>query len=363
MIVIGADVHKSTHALAAVDASTGQLIAEREIVAREQGHLEALRWAHNLDGELAWAIEDCRDLSHHLEQALVAAGERVLRVAPKLMGASRRGEREPGKSDQIDARAIARAVLREGIERFPTAFLDRDAAEIRLLCDHRGSLVNERTRLINRLRINLVILDPELEAKVPSRKLDYPGQLQRITRRLRTMPQTARVRIARQQVKRIDVLTREAEELKRELRDLIREHRPELLAETGCGPLCAAILIGQTAGAERFATDALFARVAGVAPIPVSSGRHDRHRLDRGGNRQLNRALHIIAITRGRIDPETRAYLARKEAEGKSRIEAMRCLKRHLARHYHRLLLRPPAAPRSAPVISGTAPAPMRCLT
>ena len=213
------------------------------------------------------------------------------------------GEREPGKSDQIDARAIARAVLREGIERFPAAFLDRDAAEIRLLCDHRDSLVNECTRLINRLRVNLLILDAELEAKVPSRKLDYPGQLQRINRRLRAMPQTARVRIARQQAKRMAELTCEAETLKREPLDLIRGYRPKLLAETGCGPLCAAILIGQTAGAERFASDAHFARVAGVAPIPVSSGRHDRHRLDRGGNRQLNRALHVIAITRGRIDP------------------------------------------------------------
>jgi len=208
-------------------------------------------------------------------------------------------------------------VLREGVERFPAAFLDQDAAEIRLLCDHRDSFVKERTRLINRLRINLVILDPELEVKVPSRKLDYPGQLQRITRRLPAMPQTARVRIAREQVKRIDALTREAEALKRELRDLVRSYRPELLAETGCGPLCAAILVGQTTGAERFASDAHFARAAGVAPIPVSSGRHDRHRLDRGGNRQLNRALHVIAITRGRIDPETRDYLARKEAEGK----------------------------------------------
>jgi transposase len=149
------------------------------------------------------------------------------------MGASRRGEREPGKSDQIDARAIARAVVREGIERFPVAFLDEQAVEIRLLCDHREILVAERTRLINRLRWNLVVLDPELEAKIPSRKLDYPGQLQRITRRLRTMPQTARVRVAREQVKRIAVLTREAEALKRELRDLIRAHRPELLAETG----------------------------------------------------------------------------------------------------------------------------------
>lgn len=151
MIVIGADVHKGTHALAAVDAATRQLLGEREIPAKEQGHLEALRWARALGEELVWAIEDCRDLSHHFEQALIAAGERVLRVAPKLMGVSRRGEREPGKSDQIDARAIARAVLREGIERFPGAFLDDDALEIRLLCDHRDTLVNERTRLINRL--------------------------------------------------------------------------------------------------------------------------------------------------------------------------------------------------------------------
>lgn len=341
MIVIGADVHKSTHALAAVDAATGQLLGEREIPAREEGHVEALRWAHEFDTEVVWAIEDCRDLSHHFEQALIAAGERVLRVAPKLMGVSRRGERESGKSDQIDARAIARAVLRDGMERFPVAFLDEDAVEIRLLCDHRDTLVSERTRLINRLRINLVILDPELEAKIPSRKLDYPGQLQRITRRLRAMPQTARVRIARKQTLRVGELTREAERLKRELRDLIRLQRPELLAEIGCGPLTAAILIGQTAGAERFKSDAHFARLAGVAPIPVSSGRHERHRLDRGGNRQLNRALHVIAIIRGRLDPETRVYLKRKEAEGKSRIEALRCLKRLLARRFFRLLQRP----------------------
>lgn len=176
MIVIGADVHKSTHSLAAVDAATGRLRGEREIASREQGHLGALRWARNLgDEDVVWAIEDCRDLSYHLEQALIAAGERVVRVAPKLMGASRRGEREPGKSDQIDARAIARAVVREGVERFPVAFLDEQAMEIRLLCDYREALVTERTRLINRLRINLVALDPELEAEIPSRKLDYPA--------------------------------------------------------------------------------------------------------------------------------------------------------------------------------------------
>jgi transposase len=351
------DVHKSTHALAAVDAGTGQLLGEREISATEQGHLEALRWAHEFGDETVWAVEDCRNLSHHLEQALIGAGERVVRVPPKLMGASRRGEREPGKSDQIEARAIARAVLRDGVERFPQAFLDPAAAEIRLLCDHRESLVVEKTRLTNRLRINLLVLDPVLEGKVPSRKLDYPGQLRRISGRLRSMPQTARVRIAREQVKRIATLTREAEALKRELRDLIRQHQPELLAETGCGPLCAAILIGQAAGAARFASDAQFARAAGVAPIPVSAGRQHRHRLDRGGNRQLNRALHIIAITRGRIDPATRAYLARKEAEGKSRTEAMCCLTRHLARHFYRQLATPGPHPNAAPG------APRRCVT
>jgi transposase len=177
------------------------------------------------------------------------------------------------------------------------------------------------------------------------------------------MPQTARVRIAREQAKRIGALTREAEQLKRELRDLIRLHRPELLEETGCGPLTAAILIGQTAGAQRFASDARFARMAGVAPIPVASGRQDRHRLDRGGNRQLNRALHIIAITRGRIDPATKAYLQRKEAEGKTRIEAMRCLKRYLARHYHRLLSQPPAPATRHQTITLNAAISVPCLT
>src|SRR5919199_1364047 len=132
MIVIGADAHKRSHMLAAVDAGTGLLVAELEIRANEDGHRRMLRWARGLAGERVWAIEDCRGLTGRLEQALLGAGERVVRVPPKLMGASRRGERQPGKSDEIDARAIARAVLREGIDRFPAAFLDECALEIRL---------------------------------------------------------------------------------------------------------------------------------------------------------------------------------------------------------------------------------------
>jgi len=345
MIVIGADIHKSTHALAAVDGITGVLAGETEIRADEAGHLAGLRWARELGQERVWAIEDCRHLSRRLEQALIAAGERVVRVPPRMMGQSRRGEREPGKSDQIDARAVARAVLREGVERFPEAFLDEQALEIRLLADHRADLVVERTRQINRLRWHLVDLCPDLEAKIPQRKLDSGVMLDRIARRLRSCERTARARVALELVASIRAISRQANELERELLALIKAYRPDLLGESGCGTLTAATLIARTAGAKRFPTDAHFARQAGVAPIPVSSGRKDRHRLHRGGDRQLNRALHVIAITRARIDPETRAYLDRKRGEGKTSREAIRCLKRHLARRIHHLLSMPPTNP------------------
>ena len=134
--MIGADTHKGSHALAAVDEGTGRVRGSREIRADDAGHLAAVRWARGLDEERVWAIEDCRHVSRRLEQALLAAGERVVRVAPHRMGASRKGEREPGKSDEIDALAVARAVVKDGVERFPVAYLNEQAIEIRLL---RGS--------------------------------------------------------------------------------------------------------------------------------------------------------------------------------------------------------------------------------
>jgi transposase len=370
MIVIGADTHKRTHALAAVDAGTGRQRGARQIKAEEAGHLAAVRWARGLDDERVWAIEDCRHVSRRLEQALLAAGERVVRVAPHRMGASRRGEREPGKSDEIDALAVARAVVKDGVESFPAAYLDEEAMEIRLLPDHRKDLVQERTRVQNRLRWHLLELCPELERSLGRRSLEQPRQLDRIDRRLRRLPACARVQVAREQVAHIRRLTRQADGLERELLAMIRAHRPRLLAETGCGALTAAILIGRTAGAERFETDASFARQTGTAPIPCSSGQRDRHRLDRGGDRQLNHALHIIAVTRARHDPDTKAYLARKRAEGKTKKGALGCLKQHLARRFHRLLS-PPAQPRpeqhdttrTDTTTVGAAPMPMPCLT
>jgi transposase len=345
MIVIGADIYKRNHTLVAVRAGSGELIGEIEIAATETGHRQALHWARELGEERVWALEDCRHVSRRLEEALLGAGERALRVPPRLTGSSRRTERPVGKSDRIDALAVARVVVREGPDRFPAAFLDERAMEIRLLADHRANLIAERTRAQNRLRWHLLDLCPELEAKLPAGSLDRAVHLRAISKRLEGI-ESVRARVARELAERVSVLAREAKRLEAEIAELIKAHRPALLEETGCGPLSAAILIGHTAGAERFASDAQFARMAGVAPIPASSGKTQRHRLHRGGDRQLNYARHVIALARSRLDPETRAYLDRKKAEGKSHREAMRCLKRHLARRFHRLLLDPsPSSP------------------
>jgi transposase len=360
MIVIGADTHKRTHMLAGVNAATGEVLEARQIAASDDGHRDAVRWARHLGCERVWAIEDCRHVSRRLEQALIAAGERVVRVAPKMMGESRRGERQAGKSDEIDALAVARTVVKDGVERFPSACLDERAMEIRLLSDHRDQLVAERTRIQNRLRWHLLELCPELEAQLPNGGLTRQVVQERIARRLRNIRADPRARVARDQLRHICTLSSQVNELERELRTLVAAHRPALLAEQGCGVLTAATLIGRTAGAERFPTDAHFARQTGTAPIPASSGRVVRHRLHRGGDRRLNSALHMIAITKARIDPQTKAYLERKRAEGKTKREALRCLKRHLARRVHHLLSMPAVGPDPVELnaaISG------RCLT
>ena len=242
-----------------------------------------------------------------------------------------------------DALAIARAVVKDGIEEFGVAFLDERAMEIRLLLDHRRRLVAERTRTVNRLRWHLLELCPELERQLGRRAFNQARTLDRVDRRLRKLKSGARVRIAREQVAQLRALNARIDALHRELTDLVVAHRPQLLAEQGCGALVAAILIGHTAGVHRFGSDASLALLCGTAPIPCSSGQHTRHRLNRGGDRQLNHALHIIAITRAQRDPATQEYLARKQAEGKTTKGALRCLKRHLARRIHRLLSEPPA--------------------
>jgi transposase len=186
------------------------------------------------------------------------------------------------------------------------------------------------------------VLCPELESSLKRRALNHAAVLDRVDRRLRKLPADARVRIAREQITQLRALNRQIDQLHRELADLVAAHRPNLLAEQGCGALTAAILIGHTSGNQQFRTEASFAMKTGTPPVPCSSGQRTRHRLNRGGDRQLKHALHIIAITRTQRDPATKQYLARKEADGKTNKGALRSLKRHLARRFHKLLAEPP---------------------
>lgn len=342
MMVIGSDPHKRSHTFAAVVAGVGELRSSETFSATTAGHERALVWARGLDAERVWALEDCRHVSGRLERFLIARGERVVRVPPKLMAGARRGARERGKSDPIDALAVARAALREGVESLPAARLEGRELELRLLVDHRDRLVGQRTALQNDLRWQLHDLG---ELDVPTGALDRLKWQDTLAGRLARREQDARVRVARDELRRIRELTRAVKALESEITGLVEQVCPQLLAEVGCGPLTAAKLVGEIAGADRFTSDAKLARTAGVAPIPASSGRRERHRLDRGGNRQLNCALHRLAVNKGRLDPKSAEYLARKQAEGKSRMEALRCLKRHLARRVWQLLNTPNPQP------------------
>jgi transposase len=351
MIVIAADPHKQSHTAAAVDPQTGELRSSETVEASAAGHEALLRWGRTLDPERVWALEDCRHVSGRLERFLVARGERVVRVAPKLMAQARRSARERGKSDAIDALAVARAALREGLASLPTAALDDDALQIRLLLDHHDDLVQGRSDEQQRLRWHLHDLwGPEF--RIPAGALDRFKWLDKIGRRLGRCEQTTRVRIARELVPSIRERTRRINELGRELAALVAGYAPQLLAEVGMGPLTAAKLIGELAGAQRFPSDAKLARMAGVAPVPVSSGNRHNHRLDRGGNRQLNLAFHRYAVNRAKYDPATAAYVERKQAEGRTRMDALRCLKRHLARRIHKLMTNTTTRPLQAPALT-----------
>jgi transposase len=333
MIVIGADPHKRSYTFSALASETGELRGSETMVASRSGHEQLLAWARRIEDERVWAIEDCRHVSGKLERFLLAHGERVVRVPPKLMAGRRRGSRQAGKSDPIDALAVARAALEEGIQTLPVAALEGPAREVKLLLDHREDLVCERTRIQNRLRWLLHDRWPELE--LPQGCLDRMVWLERLSGRLARSSQDADVRVMRHQIRRLRELVRETRALERELLLLVRRLQPRLLEIHGVSTLTAAKLIAEIVDIERFASPAKLARLAGVAPIPASSGARHRMRLHRGGNRQLNSAFHRIAITQIRDYPPAKNYIARKLTEGKTKREAIRCLKRHLVRTIH----------------------------
>lgn len=337
MITIGIDPHKRTHTAAAVNGATGELLGELTVDASDGGHERLVDWANDVaEGrELQFAVEDCRNVSGRLERALLASGERVVRVPPKLMAKVRSSARRHGKSDSIDALAIARAALRE--PELPEATDDPRLRELRLLVRYREDLVRERTVLSARLRWLLVDLDPALEPT--ARGLSLEPTRRGLANRLARREQTVQVRICRELVARIGEINRRERELAGEIAALVPPLCPAKLLELpGCGPLTAAKLVAEIGPADRFRSDARLASHAGCAPLEVSSGRVKRHRLSRRGNRQLNLAFYRIALTQARVHPDARAYLERKRAEGKSTSEAFRCLKRHLVRAVWRAL-------------------------
>jgi transposase len=311
-------------------------VAQRTIAARSEGFGQLVEWARKLDGERVWVLEDVRSVSGSLERFLIDRGETVVRLPPRLMANARQGVRERGKSDPIDALAIARAALREGVETLPTARLAGVELEIRLLALHRERLVDTRTRLINELRWQLHDLWPDWE--IPKRVLIRPTWQTKIAGRLRRAKTTVQVQIARDMITRIRELTRTITQLYAQLASLVKQVAPQLLAERGLGVLIAAKLIGEIAGIDRFTSEAQLARISGCAPIPVSSGRTDRHR-------QLNHAIHMLALTKISHDPRTAVYIAKQRRNGKTSKEAIRILKRHLVRRVYHLLRDPNSIP------------------
>ena len=334
MIVVGIDPHKRSHTAAAVEGSTAATRGEITVPARPAGHERLLGWARRLDNERVFAMEDCRHVSTSLERFLIVSGERVVRVPPKLMAGVRRSARSRGKSDPIDAKAVALAAVRE--PSLPQAHLAGVERDLKLLVDHREALVNERTRVQSRLRWHLHTIDSDMQ--IPAGALDRMVWIERAAQRLAEHGGTIEVRLARRLVARCGELTVEVNELEREIRRMVRTQCPELLRVPGCAELTAAKLVGEVAGVTRFATEAKLALYGGVAPLEVSSGEHRRHRLNRSGNRQLNAALHRIAVTQKRMHPPAQAFLERNEREGKNSREALRCLKRHLVRTVFHLL-------------------------
>jgi transposase len=352
VIVVGIDPHKKTHTAVAA-AESGRPLDEATVAARPKGHEGLLQWARSLDVDRVFAIEDCRHVSGALERFLVERGEKVVRVPPKMMAGTRRSARVAGKSDPIDALAVAQAALR--CPDLPQAHLDGPARELRMLIDHREDLINERTRIEARLRWHLHDIDPTIA--VPLRSLGAFKWLDKVDELLDSREQTVQVEIARELIEDCYRIGRRANRLQRRIEALVAEQHARLLEIPGVAALTAAKLVGEIAGIDRFASDGKLAVHAGVAPLPASSGNTQRHRLSRYGNRQLNAAFHRIAVTQMRCHEPARDYIERKIAEGKTKREAIRCLKRHLVRVVFNAMKSDRTIPTEAPPVLQSAAA------
>jgi transposase len=333
--VIGVDTHRDQHTLAVVVAPTGAVLAQMVVRATGRGYARALRFAErHAGGVRAWAIEGAGHYGAGLTRYLGDRGESVLEV-----GRHARTERRlRGKDDPLDAIRAARTGLAAETLTLPRAGQRQEALRVLLLA--RRSAVDVRRVALVQLRSVIVTAPEHLHEEL--RRLPATKLIQRCSRfrrsGSRTADELAIVLALRSLARRIEVATAEADELEREILKHVRALVPELLDEAGVGPIVAAQLIVTWSHKDRVRSEAAFARLAGVAPLPASSGQTIRHRLSRGGDRQLNRALHTVILHRRQHDPATRDYITRRIAEGKSARDATRILKRYLARHLYRVM-------------------------
>jgi len=333
--VIGVDTHRDRHS-AAILTGTGVLVVETSESADRHGYIALLEWARRFANERRlWAIEGSGSYGAGLTSVLVEHGERVVEIGRRV----RRDGRSRAQSDPLDAIEAAREALARPRHAAPRAAGDREA--LRLLVNPRAGAVLARTAAINQLRA-LVVAAPE-PLRTSLRRLAFAELVDRCAHLrpgVRDTTTRASALALRSTARRIQALSTEARLLRREITQLVDAVAPTLLAEPAVGPISAAPLLIAWSHRGRFRSEAAFAMLAGASPIPASSGRTVRHRLNRGGDRQLNRALHTIALSRRATHHPTRDYINRRTHKGKTSRETKRCLKRYLARQLYRLLER-----------------------
>ena len=339
--VVGVDTHRDQHTLAVVAAPSGAVVAQRSVAADARGYREALRFAAvHAAGRRVWAIEGSGHYGAGFTRFLDQQGEVVLEAAR----GARAERRLRGKNDSLDAVRAARSSLASETQTLPRGGERQEALRVLLLA--RRSAVDVRRLALVQLRSVIVTAPESMRAEL--RRLPVGQLIRRCSRFRRSDSRTPDAQVVvlvlRSLARRIEAATTEADELEREILAHVRALVPQLLDEPGVGPIVAAQLIVTWSHTGRIRSEAAFARVAGVAPLPASSGLTTRHRLSRGGDRQLNRALHTIVLHRRQHDPATRAYIARRLAEGKTSRDATRILKRYLARHLYRVMQNTEAA-------------------
>lgn len=338
-VVIGVDTHVETHTAAMVDARSGGVRAELTVSTDPDGYAELVEWADRHCGLRVWAIEGTGGHGAGLARLLGERGEAVIELDRPERPARRGG----AKSDSLDAARAAREALSRERHGTPRTGGDRQALSV-LLAARRSAV--ESASDAQRQLFSLVIAAPEiLRAKFRGKKL--PGMLA-VAARLRVaagwdVETATTAQVLRSLGRRTAELTAEAAEHERAITAIVRSWRPDLLDQAGVGPIVAATVLCAWSHPGRVRSEAAFAKLAGVAPIPANSGKTTTHwRLSRYGDRQLNRALHVVALSRLRYDPTTQAYAARRTSEGKTPREIKRCLKRYIARDLYRLLENPP---------------------